>query len=75
MCRLWHVVLVVWIVAIRPGILGTSTLSDYGPVHPCSSRSNIVTEVGMPATVKEEDNLHILKEQLQLMVKSHLKRL
>ncbi|CAK8544569.1 unnamed protein product [Lathyrus sativus] len=61
---------------IWPGFSGTRTLSDIEPIHPFSSRSNIVTErSSIPPTIIEEDNLHIVKEQLQSMVKSHLKRL
>jgi hypothetical protein len=60
---------------IWPGILGAHTLSDNGPIHPCSSRSNIDIEGSMPLAINEEGNLHIVKERLQSMVKSHLKRL
>ncbi|CAL5194799.1 unnamed protein product [Lathyrus oleraceus] len=61
---------------IWPGFSGTRTLSDIEPIHPFSSRSNIVTERSIiPPTIIEEDNLHIVKEQLQSMVKIHLKRL
>ncbi|XP_058738496.1 uncharacterized protein LOC131610541 isoform X2 [Vicia villosa] len=60
---------------IWPGFSGTRTLSDIEPIHPFSSRSNIVTECSIPPTIIEEDNLHIVKEQVQSMVKSQLKRL
>lgn len=61
---------------IWPGLLETRTLTDYEPIHPFSSRSNTVNVASMAdPTTKEESNLHIVKEQLQSMVKSHLKNL
>nr|KYP74373.1 PHD and RING finger domain-containing protein 1 [Cajanus cajan] len=65
------------------GISATSSTSNlYSPqidqsceqVHQFS-RSNIVPDGGLSPAVKEESNFHIAKEQLQSMVKSHLKSL
>ncbi|XP_061371941.1 uncharacterized protein LOC133314476 [Gastrolobium bilobum] len=54
-----------------PGLAGTPTISDYQ----CSSRPNIVTDGSLTPAFKEESNFHNVKEQLQSMVKSHLKSL
>jgi hypothetical protein len=58
-----------------PRLSGTTATSDYESVHQFSSRSNIVADGRQAAAIKEESNFHVVKEQLQSMVKSHLKRL
>ncbi|KAE9593708.1 hypothetical protein Lal_00036504 [Lupinus albus] len=49
-------------------------ISDFGPVCQFSSRSNMVTDGNLSGAIKEESNFPLVKEQLQSMVKSHLKR-
>ncbi|KAE9598159.1 hypothetical protein Lal_00004038 [Lupinus albus] len=56
-----------------PAHVEIPTISDYGPVHQFSSRSNIVTDGNLSSAIKGESNFPPVKEQLQSMVKSHLK--
>ncbi|XP_019440614.1 PREDICTED: uncharacterized protein LOC109345838 isoform X2 [Lupinus angustifolius] len=56
-----------------PAHVEIPTISDYGPVHQFSSRSNIVTDSNLSSAIKGESNFPLVKEQLQSMVKSHLK--
>ncbi|CAL0302315.1 unnamed protein product [Lupinus luteus] len=49
-------------------------ISDFGPVCQFSSRSNMVTDGNLSQAIKEESNFPLVKEQLQSMVKIHLKR-
>ena len=58
-----------------PGLVVTPSMSDDEPVHQLSSRSNIVTDDSFSLVIKEESNFQTVKEQLQSMVKSHLKSL
>ncbi|XP_027364947.1 bromodomain adjacent to zinc finger domain protein 1A [Abrus precatorius] len=55
-----------------PELTGTPPVPDCEQVHQFS-RSNIVTDGSLSPVVREETNFHIAKEQLQSMVKSHLK--
>lgn len=56
------------------GLMATPPVPGCEQVHQFS-RSNIVPDGGLSPAVKEESNFHIAKEQLQSMVKSHLKSL
>ncbi|XP_027937295.1 uncharacterized protein LOC114191996 isoform X3 [Vigna unguiculata] len=57
-----------------PGLMATPPVPDCEQVHQFS-RSNIVPDDGLSTAVREETNFHTAKEQLQSMVKSHLKSL
>ncbi|KAK7392062.1 hypothetical protein VNO78_20489 [Psophocarpus tetragonolobus] len=57
-----------------PGLMGTPAVPDCEQVHQFSG-SNIVPDGGVSPAVREESNIHIAKEQLQSMVKNHLKSL
>ncbi|KAG4397442.1 hypothetical protein AAZX31_10G140500 [Glycine max] len=60
--------------ALWPGLMGTTPVPDCELAHQFS-RSNIVPDSGLSPAIREESNFHIAKEQLQSMVKSHLKNL
>ncbi|KAH1037714.1 hypothetical protein GYH30_056843 [Glycine max] len=60
--------------ALWSGLMGTPPVPDCEQVHQFS-RSNIVPDGGLSPAVREESNFHFAKEQLQSMVKSHLKSL
>ncbi|KAK7284406.1 hypothetical protein RJT34_19152 [Clitoria ternatea] len=59
------------------GLVGTPTISDFVPVHHFSiSRPNIDVDGSLTTpSIKVESSNHIVKEELQSMVKSHLRRL
>lgn len=59
-----------------PDLAGINSLPSFGQLHQCSSISNIGTDgFAAPFTAKEEFDSHVAKEQLQSVVKSHLKNL
>lgn len=60
---------------IWPGLLVSPTFSNYEPLLNFSSISEIATDGTLSPPIKEESNFHMVEEQLQLMVKSHLKNL
>ena len=60
--------------ALWPGLVGTPPVLGYEQIHHFS-RSNIVIDGSLSPGVREESNFHNAKEQLQSMVKSHLKSL
>lgn len=61
--------------ALWPGLLVTTPVPDCEQVHQCHSRSNTVANDIMVPAVREEDKFQSAKEQVQSMVKSHLKSL
>ncbi|KAH9689584.1 F18C1.6 protein [Citrus sinensis] len=59
-----------------PELAGINSLPSFGQLHQRSSLSHIGSDgFAIPFTAKEEFDSHVAKEQLQSVVKSHLKNL
>ncbi|KAK7258968.1 hypothetical protein RIF29_24561 [Crotalaria pallida] len=59
---------------LSPAHVAMPTISECEPVHQLRNRSNPVIGDNLSLAIKEESNFPVVKEQLQSMVKSHLKR-
>ncbi|KAF2288290.1 hypothetical protein GH714_005837 [Hevea brasiliensis] len=59
-----------------PELTGINSISGYEQFHQCNSRLGIASEINLaPHKAREESQFYVVKEQLQSMVKSHLKSL
>ncbi|OAY43985.1 uncharacterized protein LOC110621394 [Manihot esculenta] len=59
-----------------PELTGMNSVSGHEQFHQCNSRPGIVSEVNpVPHKAREECQFYVVKEQLQSMVKSHLRSL
>uniref|UniRef100_A0A5B7AI60 PHD and RING finger domain-containing protein 1 n=1 Tax=Davidia involucrata TaxID=16924 RepID=A0A5B7AI60_DAVIN len=63
--------------AETPGInMAFNSRSGYEPLHPCSSRTSVGSDTSMsPYMYREVSHLNVAKEQVQSMVRSHLRSL